>query len=174
MQDLKQLADYDWDTFFARHVAATQEGPPLDVVGRCGYRLQYTTKSPAFLDYLQRDGGALLSARDSLGLTFHSDGRIADVAPGLPGDKAGLAPGMRVLGINSKKFSRERLDDSLADSVARRKIEFLLLDGEQFRTVTVEYADGLRYLELVRNQERPDVLGEILKPVASRARARPQ
>jgi len=73
-----------------------------------------------------------------------------------------------VLGVNSKKFSRERLDDALADSVARRKIEFLLLDGEQFRTVTVEYADGLRYLELVRNQERQDVLGEILKPVASR------
>jgi hypothetical protein len=44
----------------------------------------------------------------------------------------------------------------------------LLLDGEQFRTGTVEYADGLRYLELVRNQERPDVLGDILKPVASR------
>jgi hypothetical protein len=75
---------------------------------------------------------------------------------------------MRMLGINSKKFSRERLDDALADSVARRKIDFLLLDGEQFRTVTVEYADGLRYLELVRNREQPDVLGEILKPVASR------
>ena len=75
---------------------------------------------------------------------------------------------MRVLGVNSKKFSRERLDDALADSVARRKIEFLLLDGEQFRTVTVAYADGLRYLELVRNHERPDVLGEILKPMASR------
>jgi predicted metalloprotease with PDZ domain len=169
VQDLKQLADYDWDVFFARRVTAAQEGLPLDVVERCGYRLQYTTKIPAFLDYLQqRDGGALLSARDSLGLTFHSDGRIADVAPGMPGDKAGLAPGMRVLGVNSKKFSRERLDDALADSVARRKIEFLLLDGEQFRTVTVENADGLRYLELVRNHERPDILGEILKPVASR------
>jgi predicted metalloprotease with PDZ domain len=169
VHDLKQLADYDWDTFFARHVTATQQDLPLDVVGRCGYRLGYTTKSPAYLDYLQeRAGGDLLSARDSLGLTFHSDGRIADVAPGLPGDKAGLSPGMRVLGVNSKKFSRERLDDALADSLARRRIEFLLLDGEQFRTVTVEYADGLRYLELVRNPEGPDVLGDILKPVASR------
>ena len=168
VRDLKQLADYDWDAFFARHVTATQENLPLDVVGRCGYRLGYTTKSPAYLDYLQgRAGGDLLSARDSLGLTFHGDGRIADVAPALPGDKAGLAPGMHVLGVNSKKFSRERLDDALADSVARRKIEFLLLDGEQFRTVTVDYADGLRYLELVRQPERPDVLGAILKPVAS-------
>jgi predicted metalloprotease with PDZ domain len=169
VQDLKELADYDWDTFFARHVAAAQEGLPLDVVERCGYRLQYTTKPPAYLDFLQqREGATLVSARDSLGLTFQSDGRIADVAPGMPGDKAGLAPGMRVIGVNSKKFSRERLEDALADSVARRKIEFLLLEGEQFRTVTVENADGLRYLELVRNPERPDILGEILKPVASR------
>jgi predicted metalloprotease with PDZ domain len=169
VRDLKQLADYDWDAFFARHVTATQQDLPLDVVGSCGYRLGYTAKSPAYLDYLQeRSGGDLLSARDSLGLTFHSDGRIADVAPGMPGDKAGLAPAMRVLGVNGKKFSRERLDDALADSVARRKIEFLLLDGEQFRTVTVEYADGLRYLELVRNPERPDILGEILKSAASR------
>lgn len=171
VQDLKQLATYDWDAFFARRVAATQEDLPLDVVGRCGYRLGYTTKTPAFLDSLQqRNGSPLLSARDSLGLTFHSDGRIADVAPAFPGDKAGLAPGMQVLGVNSKKFSRERLDDALADSVARRKIEFLLLDGDQFRTVTVAYADGLRYLELVRNPQRPDVLCEILKPVVRSAR----
>jgi predicted metalloprotease with PDZ domain len=169
VQDLKQLADYDWDAFFARRVTATQEGLPLDVVGRCGYRLQYTTKTPAYLDSLQqREGGTLLSARDSLGLTFRSDGRITDVAPGLPGDKAGLAPGLQVIGVNSKKFSRERLDDALTDSIARRKVEFLVLDSEQFRTVTVDYADGLRYLELVRNPERPDVLGEILKPVVSR------
>jgi predicted metalloprotease with PDZ domain len=168
VHDLKQLADYDWDTFFARHVTATQQDLPLEVVGLCGYRLRYATKSPAYLDYLQqRAGGDLLSARDSLGLTFHSDGRIADVAPGMPGDKAGLAPGMRVLGVNGKKFSRERLDDGLSDTVARRKIEFLLLDGEQFRTLSVEYADGLRYLELMRNPDRPDALGEILKPVAS-------
>jgi predicted metalloprotease with PDZ domain len=168
VKDLKQLADYDWDTFFARRVTATQRDLPLDVVGRCGYRLGYTTQSPAYLNYLQeRAGGDLLSARDSLGLTFHADGRIGDVAPGMPGDKAGLAPGMRVLGVNTKKFSRERLDDALSDSVARRKIEFLLLDGEQFRTVTVDYADGLRYLELVRNPERPDILDDLLKPTAS-------
>ncbi len=167
VQDLKQLADYDWDGFFARRVAATQEALPLDVVGRCGYRLQYTTKLPSYIDYLQGNGNGLLAARDSLGLTFQGDGRISDVAPGLPGDKAGLAPGMQVLGINGKKFSGGRLNDALADSVARRKVEFLLLDGDQFRTVSVDYADGVRYLELVRNPERPDLLDEILKPVTT-------
>ena len=45
------------------------------------------------------------------------------------GDRAGLAPGMIVIGVNSKKFSTQRLHDALADSVARRKIELLLLGG---------------------------------------------
>jgi predicted metalloprotease with PDZ domain len=85
VHDLKELADYNWDAFFAHRVAATQEAPPLDVVSRCGYRLQYTTKTPAFLDYLQeKRGGTLLSARDSLGLTFHNDGRIATSPPACP------------------------------------------------------------------------------------------
>ena len=37
---------------------------------------------------------------------------------------------------------------------------------DEFRTVVVPYADGLRYLELARADGRPDVLGAILKPRA--------
>ena len=58
---------------------------------------------------------------------------------------------------------RERLEDALADSVTRKKIDFLLLDQEDFRTVTVDYADGIRYLELARDADKPDLLAEILK-----------
>ena len=146
VQDLKQLADYDWDTFFARRVdrdASRHRRLRSSAAAAIGCSTQPNPR-PFWTTSRNRAARHLLSARDSLGLTFSNDGRITDVAPGLPGDKAGLAPGMRVIGVNSKKFSRERLEDALADSVARRKIEFLLLDGDQFRTVTVEYADGLR------------------------------
>ena len=43
-------------------------------------------------------------------------------------------------------------------------MELLIEDGEDFRTVVVPYADGLRYLELERVSTRSDVLGEILTP----------
>ena len=75
---------------------------------------------------------------------------------------------MTVIGINSKKFSRQRLLDALADSVALRKIELLLLEGEVFRTVVLDYADGPRYLVIVRDESKPDLLSEILKPLTSR------
>jgi hypothetical protein len=73
---------------------------------------------------------------------------------------------MKVIGVNGKKYSTNRLRDAIADSVTRKKVEFLLEDGEDFRTVVVPYAEGLRYLELARVAGRPDVLGDILKPRA--------
>ena len=78
---------------------------------------------------------------------------------------------MTVIGVNSKKFSAERLHDALAESVALRKIELLLLEGEEFRTVVLDYADGPRYLVLVRDESKPDLLSEILKPTTGKPTA---
>jgi predicted metalloprotease with PDZ domain len=162
VSDLRELADFDWESFFTRRVSQPQESLPLDVVSRCGYRLQYATEPHGGSPISRQRGGIL--ARDSIGLSFSPDGRIIDVVPGMVGDRAGLASGMTVIGINSKKFSAQRLHDALADSVALRKIELLLLEGEEFRTVVLGYADGPRYLVLVRDESKPDLLAEILKP----------
>ena len=83
------------------------------------------------------------------------------------GDRARLAPGMKVMGINGRLFSPQRLQDALADSVALRKIELLLLEEDRFRTVVLDYAEGPKYVELVRDNSKPDLLAEILKPIAT-------
>jgi predicted metalloprotease with PDZ domain len=160
---LRELADFDWESFFAKRVSLPQDSLPLEVVGRCGYRLQYATEPPSGSPISRQRGG--ISARDSVGLSFSPEGQIVDVVPGMTGDRAGLAPGMTVIGVNNKKFSRQRLLDALADSVALRKIELLLLEGEEFRTVVLDYADGPRYLVIVRDESKPDVLANILKPL---------
>jgi predicted metalloprotease with PDZ domain len=165
---LKGLADHDWETFLDRRVVATQEALPLEVVGRAGYRLRYVDKPSAYLQW-QEEGGrrpGFVSARESLGLTFAEDGRVLTVNPGLPGDKAGLTVGTQVAGVNGRKFSRQRLLDALADSPTLRKVELLLLEGDKFRTVTLDYADGIKYLELARNPDRPDYLADVLRPAA--------
>ncbi len=164
VRDLNATAEYDWEAFLRRRVEAVQESLPLDVLGRLGYRLKYSDK-PAGTGLK----GATLPpdnpAADSLGLVLQG-GEIRAVDPGLPADKAGIAPGMKVIGVNGKKFSTNRLRDAIADSVTRRKVVLLIEDGEEFRTVAVPYADGLRYLELERVASKPDVLAEILKPRA--------
>jgi predicted metalloprotease with PDZ domain len=168
---LRELADFDWDTFFLRRTTQPLDALPLEVVGRCGYRLEYSTHPPNTASRIARGGGTGgVSARDSIGLSFDGEGKVVDIVPGMAGDRSGMAPGMKVIGVNGKTFSAQRLLDALADSVSRRKIEFLLVQGENFRTIVLEYADGPRYLELVRDTSKPDVLAEILKPVAVRAR----
>jgi predicted metalloprotease with PDZ domain len=162
VRDLNATAAYDWEAFLRRRAEAPQESLPLDVVGRLGYRLKYSDKPPGaelkFAALHPDNPGA-----DSLGVVIEG-GVIRAVDPGLPADKAGLAPGVKVIGVNGKKFSTNRFRDAIADSVTRKKVELLIEDGEDFRTVAVPYADGLRYLELERVSTRPDVLGEILKP----------
>jgi predicted metalloprotease with PDZ domain len=167
VQILRELADFEWDAFLTGRTTQPLDALPLDVVGRCGYRLGYAAEPSG---YLSRQERGTVSARDSLGLSFSAEGQILDVVPGMIGDRAGLAPGMKVIGVNRKTFSRNRLRDALADSVALRRIELLLVEGEEFRTVMLDYADGPRYLELVRDPSKPDVLAEILKPVAGRSR----
>jgi predicted metalloprotease with PDZ domain len=162
VRDLAATAEYDWEGFLRRRVEAPQEALPLDVVGRLGYRLRYSDK-PAGAELKDAVLPPDNPSADSLGLVLAA-GVVLTVDPGLPADKAGLAPGMKVIGVNGKKFSTNRLRDAIADSVTRRKVELLIEDGEDFRTVVVPYADGLRYLELERLSAKTDVLGEILKP----------
>jgi predicted metalloprotease with PDZ domain len=165
VRHLRDAAEHDWETYLKSRVERPLDALPLELIGRIGYRLQYTAKPPAHAQAMGR-GAAPISARHSLGMSLGNDGQIIDIVPGMAGDRAGLAPGMKVMGINGRLFGPQRLQDALADSVALRKIDFLLVEGDRFRTVVVEYADGPRYLELVRDEAKPDVLAEILKPVS--------
>ncbi len=168
---LRELVDFDWDAFLLKRTTEPLDALPLEVVGRCGYRITYSSRPPNAASRISRSGGVGgVSARDSIGLTFDGEGKVVDIVPGMAGDRAGLAPGMKVIGVNSKTFSAQRVLDALADSVKRKKIELLLVQGENFRTIVLDYADGPRYLELVRDTGKPDVLAEILKPLVPRPR----
>ena len=168
VQILRDQADFDWEPFLQKRVSQPLESLPLDVVGRCGYRVQHASRPPEEQMTRQNRGmGGGVAVQDSIGLSFADDGRITEVVPGTIGDLSGLAPGMKVIGVNNKTFSQERLLDAVADSANRHKIELLLVEGDGFRTIILNYADGLRYLELVRDSAKPDILAVILKPVTA-------
>ena len=163
VRDLKATADYDWDTFLQRRVTAAQDSLSLEVIDRLGYRLHFTDKPPVLPPHSPVMGPEPdNTAADSLGITI-VNGKITIVVPGMPADKSGVAPGMKLVAVNGKKFSTNRLRDALADSIARKNVELLFEEGDELRTISIPYAEGLRYLELVRLDGKPDVLGDILK-----------
>lgn len=162
---LKELADEDWEKFFAERISKPKDALGLDFFARTlGYRLQYNAKPSEFLTEREKDRKQVL-ATASIGLIAAEDGKINTVVPGSPADKAALASGMTITGVNGRKFSSQRLKDGIADSVAARKIDLLVLDGDTFRDVALEYAEGPKYLELTRTADHPDTLAAILKPI---------
>ena len=162
---LRELAEQDWDQFFADRVSKPRDTLALDFLDRTlGYRLQYNAKPSEYLTERDKDRKQV-SVTASLGLSVGDDGKISTIIPGSPADRAGLAGGMTIAGVNERKFSGQRLKDGVADSVTRGKVELLVLDGEVFRAIPLNYSEGPKYLELTRATDRPDSLSTIFKPL---------
>ncbi len=162
---LRELAEQDWDKFFADRVSKPRDTLALDFLTRTlGYRLQYNAKPSEYLTEREKDRKQV-SVTASLGLSAGDDGKISTIIPGSPADRAGLAGGMTIAGVNERKFSGQRLKDGVADSVTLGKVELLVLDGEVFRSIPLNYSEGPKYLELTRATDHPDSLSTIFKPV---------
>lgn len=161
---LSELADFDWESFFARRVHHPMDSLPLDVITRLGYRPSYTTE--AFAHPIRRLRGAV-DAMDSLGAAFDVDGQVLGLVPGKIADQAKLGFTTKVVGVNGKTFNDERFQKALEDSVTKHNIELLVVDDDAFKTIVLEYADGPRHFDLVRDPARPDMLAQIVKPRAT-------
>ncbi len=159
---LNDVVAHDWRTFLEDRVSKPMEELPLGFVARLGYRLEYGDAPEA--TYKGRRGDAGTSARRSLGLTFAPDGTITDVVPGSIADDAGLVKGRKVMAIDDRLFSPDALRDALKGSPRRGKVDLLTVDGDRLVPLSLSYDGGVRNLSLVRDDSKPDVLGDILKP----------
>jgi predicted metalloprotease with PDZ domain len=103
----------------------------------------------------------------SIGLVLGEDGKVVDVVPGKAADKAGLGPHMKVLAVNGRRLSADRLREAAAATAGgKEKLELLAENGEFFRSFALEYAGGERYPHLERDATVPDRIGDIFKPKA--------
>ena len=53
---LNGLADHDWAAFFDRRVSAPLDVLPLDVVARCGYRIDFASEAFGLSRILAKEG----------------------------------------------------------------------------------------------------------------------
>ena len=70
VKDLQELAEFEWESFLLKRVAQPLDELPLEVVSRCGYKVQYTSASSRRADEPAEPGGGGVSALDSIGLSF--------------------------------------------------------------------------------------------------------
>lgn len=159
---LDAVAPYDWRTYFGDRVYSPSEKPPLGGLERCGWRLAYGEKPD---DYAL--GGAL-EFRPSLGLWVNAQGHVTDVTLGSPADRAGLAPQMKIVAVNDRIWSLDALRAAVnASADSDTPIRLIAEQGKSVKIFELDYHGGPAYPRLERIEDVPDLLPEILKPLAA-------
>ena len=82
-----------------------------------------------------------------------------------PAFMAGLASASTLIAVNGREFNAERLREAIAAAKGgSAPIELLVKNGEEYKTLRVDYHGGLKYPRLERIAGRPDRLSAILAP----------
>ncbi len=164
VRTLNGVVENDWAGFLRSRLDGHGPGAPLDGLARGGYRLVYTD-TPS--DY-QKTLYAELGRNDftwSLGIVTSATSAISRVQWGSPAFDAGLAVGMQLVAVNGDAASATVLARAVTaakDSAA--PISLIIKDGDHYRTVEIDWHDGLKYPHLERIPGTPDRLGDLFSP----------
>lgn len=161
---LNQVAPYDWRGFWTERLTNHGPGAPLGGIEASGWKLVYDgTRSPL----VQAEEGYRdsVNATYSIGLWLKEDGLVTDTVEGMPAARAGIGPGMKLVAVNGRKFSKEVLGDALrAGKNSPAPLELLVENTEYYKTYKLDYHDGEKFPHLVRDETKPDLLSDIIKP----------
>lgn len=161
---LNAITPYDWKQFFASRVDEVSAHAPLAGLEQGGWRLSYDKTASVYYTAVQKEEKRI-DLRYSAGLVLNQDGVIVDVLPGSSSAKAGLAPGMKILGVNGRHWTQTRIEEAIAaSSGAKTPMEFLVENGDFYSVVEVDYHGGAKYPILEREQNQEDLLSQIIAP----------
>lgn len=164
--DLNAVVAYDWRGFLTDRLNTHAAHAPLGGIEHGGYRLVYTT-DPTEFEKAEYDDVKRIDAWFSLGLSISTSGEIRDVRMGSPAYQAGLGPGFKLVAVNGHAFTEDVLKQALrAAKGGAGPIEFIISNDNEFRTVGIDYHDGEKYPHLERVEGTPDLLDQIIKPLA--------
>jgi predicted metalloprotease with PDZ domain len=168
---MKEIAAFDWRGFFTEHLESRGPGAPLVGIQNSGWRLVFTDVQNDYA-HVNEASGQVLDLQFSLGFQVHGSvgddsDKILDVIPGSPAAIAGLAPGMRLVAVNGRKWSPEILRNALRRTKnSKDTIDLLAQNGDFYATYQVDYHGGERYPHLEPISGKPDLLSEIAKTKA--------
>ncbi len=169
VKTLNQVTPYDWRSFLRARLDSTGTRAPLGGLEASGWKLVYTDQMNAYQRAIEEVTDTT-DVRFSLGLILHhdntsDDGRLTDVIHDSPAAKAGIAPGMKLIAVNGRRWSPEVLRAAIqAAKSGSAPIELLVENAEFFETHRVDYHGGQRYPHLERDASRPDLLEQITRP----------
>lgn len=173
---LEDIVAYDWRTFFTQRLQTHGPGAPLGGLENSGWKLVYSD-TPNDSRAAGEIAMHLTDVQFSLGFLVRDPGgengdEVIDVIPGSPAAQAGVAPGMKLVAVNGRRWSPDELHAAIRQAKGGHEpIELLIENEDFFRTYKVDYHAGERFPHLERISSKPDLLSEIAKmkapPVAA-------
>ena len=161
--ELSAVQAYNWRGFFEQRVNQVTERAPLGGITGAGWNLVYREEAPTKLKARESEQKSV-DLRYSLGVMLKDDGTILDVLPETPAEKAGLAPGGKILAVNGHQFSGQGLRSAIRTAKGGSDpIELIVKDGEIYKTHRALCHTGERYPALERDASKPDLLSEIVR-----------
>ena len=163
--NLNAVVPNDWASFLKERLTTKSPHAPLQGIEHGGYRLEYTDVPGEYIEAREAVNSDA-PAWWTIGINVSSDGHIEDVLMGSASDKAGLGPGMQIVAVNGRQYSPSLLGDAIRDAKGNTTpIELIVVNTGYYKVIHVDYHDGLRFPHLVRVNNTPDLLDEILKPM---------
>jgi predicted metalloprotease with PDZ domain len=162
---LNRVTPYDWAGLLRERTGALSPHAPLGGIKHSGWRLVYDEQPNLFI-HANEKVGKNLNAYYSLGFFVLENGELQDVIPGTPAYAAGIGPGMKLIAVDGRLYSKDVLRDTLrAAKQTQQPIELLVENAEFFKIYSVAYSGGERNPHLERS-DGPDLLGNILEPAS--------
>ncbi len=161
---LNRVEPYDWAGFLHARLDGGTSTAPLDGIRRGGYKLVFND-TPSDIWKSREARRKTTDLTYSLGFVVDKDAALSTVAWGSPAFKAGLTSGTKLIAVNGVAFEAEKLTDAVKRGKgASEPLELLVRNDDRYRTVRLDYHDGLRYPHLERDPARPARLDDILAP----------
>jgi predicted metalloprotease with PDZ domain len=161
---LDGTAHQDWRPFFDEHLQATGPHAPLAGLEACGWRLGWADTLSAFEKAIE-SCAKRTEMQYSIGVMLSEAGDVIDVIPGSAAARAGMAPGMKLLAVDGRRYTPKVLRAAVrAGKGAAQPLELLATHTDYYRTFRLDYHGGEKYPVLDRLSGRPDLLAAILAP----------
>ena len=157
---LNAIAPFDWATFLHTRLDSIAPEAPTGGIENGGWKVTFSGE-PAKLSGRR---GTPTDAY-SIGLQLGGDGSVNDSIVGSPAFEAGISSGMKIIGVNGRVYTHDLLEDAIKDAKDTAKpISLLVVNDDYIDAHTIDYHGGARYPHLVRDDQKPDYLDELIKP----------
>ena len=162
---LTAVQPYDWAGYLRARLDGHGPGAPLDGVTRAGWKLSYSDTPSEWIKAAEERAKST-DFSYSLGMNVKLDGVVEGVQWDGVAFRAGLAGGTTIVAVNQRAYKPEVLKAALkAAQGSKAPVELLVRKGTTFRTIALDYHNGLRYPRLERIAGTPDRLEAILRPL---------